>query len=83
MNKALERTKTCIEMHITRMGSLDEKLTFPTEVFCLTEDMRYELCHGNEGEEKVSSGIQGENTETRGELLAGTGDTENNGNGGI
>jgi hypothetical protein len=55
MNKiyyALSFIKEYIEDHVNAVEALDDKLTLLTEVFLVTEEIRYKLCEGHTEMEK-------------------------------
>lgn len=64
---------------IDRQESTDEKLSLLTDIFLLTEEIRYELSEGNDGEVKkqaeILDHVQKESDEASDELCTGNEDS--------
>lgn len=51
LNLVTDYTSIVIRNQMKQLETLDEKLAFLTEIFCLTEDLRHELSWPSSGQE--------------------------------
>lgn len=50
LNLAIDYMRIVIKGQLGHMESTNDKLTLLTEIFCITEDIRHEICWNQSGE---------------------------------